>query len=330
MRMVSVGGNRGIAILSGIFVLLGVGVFVGWLYLQVVKPGQRATYFIFMDEVSGIRPGTEVRVNGFPVGQVDRITPDLDIESIEFRVDIVVDKIWPIPVDSTITIARDGLLSTPILELTPGRTETPLPEGGRILTIPPPPGITDQVSNLIKDQVTPALAAFLATIQTLHKQLEENVPAMVDEARYIMASSSRAVAAMEGEIEKLAIGIGDAGDMMSRLSETRNVDEVESLISNLHVTSENLRKASQELEDILISSRGLVEASEKIVKSNEYALQNTIEDAEFTMQSLATSIHSVLANLERAAQEIAALAGKINDDPSIILTGQESERDPLR
>ena len=135
---------------------------------------------------------------------------------------------------------------------------------------------------------------------------------------------------MEGEIEKLAIGIGDAGDMMSRLSETRNVDEVESLISNLHVTSENLRKASQELEDILISSRGLVEASEKIVKSNEYALQNTIEDAEFTMQSLATSIHSVLANLERAAQEIAALAGKINDDPSIILTGQESERDPLR
>ena len=48
------------------------------------------------------------------------------------------------------------------------------------------------------------------------------------------------------------------------------------------------------------------------------------------MQSLARSIDTVLQNLERASQEIAALAGKLNDNPSVILSGQESQEDPFK
>jgi virulence factor Mce-like protein len=330
MRLFTVGRNQGIAILSGLFVLLGIGALVGWLYLQVVKPGQRSTYFIFMEEVSGIRPGTEVRVNGFPVGQVSGIDPDLDIEGIEFRVTIVVDKIWPIPVDSTITITRDGILSTPILQLTPGQTETPLMEGGRILTIPAPPTITDQVSDLIENQVGPSLKAFMATAEVLQGQLEENVPAMVDDARYIMTTGSRAVAALEGEVEKLAIGLGDAGDLLSRISEDQNVEQVESFITNLEETSRNLQTASIELKAVLEAANSFVESGERLISSNEAPINNSIQDTELAMQSFATNIEAVMRNLERASQEIAALAGKLNENPSAILSGQGSRKDPLK
>jgi len=330
MRLTTLGGNKGIAVLSGLFVLLGAATLIGWLYLQVVKPGQRANYFIFMEDVSGVRAGTEVRVNGFAVGQVSDIEPDLDIDEIVFRVDIAVDRIWPIPVDSTITITSDGLLSTPILELTPGNTQIPLSEGGRILTVAAPPGIAEQVSTLIEEQVAPTLGAFTKTITALQAQLDENLPAMIDDARYIMAGSSRSVAALENEIEKLAIGLGDAGEVMSRLSDARNVQQVEALIDNLAQTTSNLKSASVQLEEILDSSSELVSSSERILTENETALRNTIEDTEFTMQSLATSINIVLQNLERASQEIAALAGKINDNPSLILGGDQEETDPFR
>jgi ABC-type transporter Mla subunit MlaD len=319
MRLTTLGSSRGIAVLSGLFLLLGAAILTGWLYLQVVKPGQRASYFIFMEDVSGVRPGTEVRVNGYAVGQVSDIEPDLDI-----------DRIWPIPVDSTITIARDGLLSTPILELSPGKTETPLPEGGRLLTVAAPPSITDQVSSLIEEQVAPTLAVFTETITVLQAQIDENVPAIIDDARTIMASTSRTVAALESEVDKLAAGLGDAGEMMSRLSEEGNAQQIEDLINNLEQTSRNLKAASVKLEVILDSSSELVASSERILVENEAALRNTVEDTEFTMQSLSTSINIVMQNLERASQEIAALAGKINDNPSLILGSDQEETDPFR
>ena len=59
MRLTTLGSSRGIAVLSGLFLLLGAAILTGWLYLQVVKPGQRASYFIFMEDVSGVRPGRE-------------------------------------------------------------------------------------------------------------------------------------------------------------------------------------------------------------------------------------------------------------------------------
>ena len=330
MKLTTVGGSRGIAVLTGLFLLLGAATLTSWLYLQVVKPGQRASYFIFMEDVTGVRPGTEVRVNGFAVGQVSDIEPDLDIDKIVFRVDLVVDKIWPIPVDSTITIARDGLLSTPILELTPGRTDTPLVEGGRILTIAAPPSITDQVSSLIEQQVAPTLRVFTETITVLQAQIDENIPAIIEDARRMMSSSSRSVAALEGQIDKLAAGLGDAGEVMSRLSDAGNAEQVEVLLDNLEQTTANLKEATVKLDEILETSREMVESSERILSENESAMRNTIQDTEFTMQSLSTSINVVLQNLERASQEIAALAGKINDNPSLILGSDAEERDPFR
>jgi phospholipid/cholesterol/gamma-HCH transport system substrate-binding protein len=337
MRLATVGGNRWIAILSGLFILMGVAVLVGWLYLQVVKPGQRARYFIFMDNVAGVRPGAEVRVNGFAIGQVDEIRPDLDIDRIEFRVDIVIDKIWPIPVDSTITVVTDGLLATPILELTPGVTEVLLEEGSRILTVPPPPSMTEQVSNLIEKQVAPALNAFLATVQVLQAQLEENVPAIVadahsfmSDAHEMMGKASNAISAVEAEVQSLAVGLGDAGDMLSRISQPEKTRQIENLLANLDVTSRNLKSASEDLQAVLRSSRDLVQRSDRLLAENQDPLNNTIQDAEFTMQSVAASMAVVMQNLERASQEIAALAGKINDNPAVIISGDKPGRDPFK
>ena len=38
----------------------------------------------------------------------------------------------------------------------------------------------------------------------------------------------------------------------------------------------------------------------------------------------------VLQNLERTTREIAALAGKLNANPSVILTGEPEKEDPFK
>ena len=330
MKLASVRTHKGIAILSGLFVLLGASALASWLYFQVVKPGQRAHYFIFMEDVSGIRKGTEVKVNGYSMGQVHEITPDLDLERIEFQVDIVIDKIWPIAVDSTITIVNDGILSTPILDLHPGRTATLLEEGARILTIPPPPSITQQISGMLKNQVAPTLTAFLGTIEQLQARLEADVPALMADARSIMGSTARSMTALESEIEKLAQGMGAAGDLMGRLAQDHTAEQIEDLLLNLQETASTIKSASVQLDLLLAESRGLVESGEAVVSDNRAALHNTVQDAEFTVQSVATSITMILQNLERATQELASLTGKINADPKFIVTGEPETEGPFR
>lgn len=330
MKLATVTGSRWIAILSGLFVLLGIATLAGWLYFQVVKPGQRATYFIFMDDVSGIRPGTEVKVNGFSIGQVNAITPDLDLDQIEFKVDISVDKIWPISIDSTITIVNDGLLSTPILDLTPGRLDTLLADGARILTVPPPPSITQQISGLLENQVAPTLTAFLETIKQLQVRIEEDVPALMTDARSIMGSTARSLTALEGEIEKLAKGMGDAGDLMSRLSQEQTADQVEEVLASLRDTADNIKATSTRLDELMQDSISLVNSGEAMIDENRPALRSTVSDAEYTFQSLATSITLILQNLERASQELASLTGEIRADPKVIVTGEPERKGPFQ
>jgi len=330
MKLATVTGSRGIAILSGLFVLLGVSTLAGWLYFQVVKPGQRAHYFIFMDDVTGIRPGTEVKVHGYSIGQVDAITPDLDLDNIEFQVDIVIDKIWPISVDSTITIVNDGLLSTPILNLTPGRTRTLLAEGARILTIPPPPSITQQISGLLEKQVAPTLTAFLATIKQLQGRIEEDVPGIMADARSIMGSTARSMTALEGEIDKLAKGMGAAGDLMSRLGKDQTAAQIESVIAALEDTAKNVKETSLRLDGLLKNAEALIDSGKAAVDENRPALRSTVSDAEYTMQSLSTSITLILQNLERASQELAALTGEVRADPKVIVTGEPRQRGPFQ
>ncbi|MDX1401931.1 MAG: MlaD family protein [Kiloniellales bacterium] len=330
MRLANLGANRAVAFLSGLFVLLGAGVLAGWLYFQVVKPGQRAPYFIFLSDVTGIRPGTEVRVNGYPIGQVTNIEPDLDINRIEFRVDIVVDKIWPIPVDSTITISTDGILSTPVLALDPGNTETLLAEGALIPTLKAPPNITERITRLVDQEIAPTLRTFMATMKDVQVQIDENAPALLADARLVLSKTAATVNSLEGEIEALAAGMGDAGELMSKLNEEENVERFKSLIGNLEATAINLRGASEELGRILGSSQELIDSSGRILRENEAALKNTLADSEFAMESIATSINIVLQNLERTTREIAALAGKLNANPSVILTGEPEKEDPFK
>lgn len=330
MKLATIGTSKLVAALSGLFILLGIAIVTGWLYFQVVKPGQRASYFIFMTDVSGIRPGTEVQVHGFPVGQVDRISPDLDIDEIEFRVDIVIDKIWPIPIGSTITITSDGLLSTPILALEPGKTDQLLAEGGRILTLPPASGMGDRLSDLLADEVPKTFANLNRTLDSLQSALDNDLPGLLEEAGYVLSTTSRTLAALESESEKLAIGIGDIGEQMSRLGAETKARQVEGVLDDLAATATTLKGASLELQRLLETSGALVESSQQILTRNEAAVQTTIDDSAYTMQTIATSVTLVLQNLERLTRDLAEISGKINRDPGVLLTGPAEEDGPIK
>lgn len=325
MSLATLGGNRGIAFLAGLFVLLGALVIAGWLYFQVVQPGRRAHYFVLLPDVSGLRPGTDVKVAGYPIGEISSITPELaNLDEVEFQVDFVIDKLWPIPVDSTVTVMSDDLLSGPSLVLYPGKTEALLSEGARILTVEPPPNLADRASDLLENEVTQTLQIMTATLTQLERLLKDQVPVILEESRTLVSTTVKMMADLRPEIDRLAAGLGDAGALMSRVGGGDGAVRIEKTLADLKATTANLKTASQEL------SR-LVETGGRLLSKNEASLANAIDDSEFTTQAVASSISLILRNLERTSQDLAGLIAEVRANPSVLVRGGgEDGRDPFR
>jgi phospholipid/cholesterol/gamma-HCH transport system substrate-binding protein len=81
--------------------------------------------------VEGIAVGTDVRLAGIRVGSVTGL--DLDPQSYMARASFSVAREVPIPDDSDVKIASEGLLGGSFLEITPGASEFMLDPGAEIL-----------------------------------------------------------------------------------------------------------------------------------------------------------------------------------------------------
>lgn len=81
--------------------------------------------------VEGVAIGTDVRLAGIRVGSVTAL--DLDPQSYMARATLSVERAVPIPDDSDVKIASEGLLGGSFLEITPGASEFMIEPGGEIL-----------------------------------------------------------------------------------------------------------------------------------------------------------------------------------------------------
>ena len=91
--------NTNYALVGG-FVLLTFGTLLSALYLLGGGHGPTHTYYTNLRNVSGIKFGTPVTYAGYPVGQVEAVTPDQSDKGTRYRIELAVRHDWRIPEDS--------------------------------------------------------------------------------------------------------------------------------------------------------------------------------------------------------------------------------------
>lgn len=323
MNLVYLGQNRMVAVLAGVFTALGLLVIVGWLTYQIVQPGLRAHYYVLLPEVSGIRTGTEVHIAGYPAGEVVGMTPQLDGKELHFRLDLAVDRTWRVPVDSTVAVGQDSLLAAPVLDVDLGEADVLLPDGAQILAREGEPRLEDRIETMLREEVRPALAALRHTLTDIDEQVVTDLPAVVRDVRQVSRQVAEAVAILRPKTEKVAKAMERGADLLIAASSKDSRRQVQAMLGKVEKVMSNLEITSREL-------RTVIAASEKIVRGNEQALSSTLQDTAFTMQSLASGIHLILLNLERASQDLAGLVADIRANPSVLISGAgEKEKAPF-
>ncbi|MDP7667464.1 MAG: MlaD family protein, partial [Rhodospirillales bacterium] len=98
-------------LIVGGFVIVMMTALVVSVALLTGRTGATDGYFTVYRNVTGVKFGTQVLYEGYPIGQVETVTPVEAEGGMRFRVEYTVREGWLIPEDSVAQIAAPGLLS---------------------------------------------------------------------------------------------------------------------------------------------------------------------------------------------------------------------------
>lgn len=140
--------NNAIETVMGAVVLAVAGGFLYFAYNNSnVKPIEGYSVLASFSNISGITPGSSVRVGGIKIGVVEAL--DLDPKSFQAVAKLRIGKDVPLPRDSSAAIQSTGLIGEKFLAIEPGGDEENLKNGDKIAFTQPSVSLEEMIGKFV-------------------------------------------------------------------------------------------------------------------------------------------------------------------------------------
>ena len=299
----------------GIFVTAALVGLVVSIAMLTGRTGATDAYHAVYRNVTGVKFGTLVLYEGYPIGQVETVTPIPEGGSMKFRVDFEINEGWQIPDDSVARIGASGLLSAITINIDAGTSPIAHKPGAEVRAqeaadlFKVMSGVAGDISNLAENDVRPLLAAmntavsnFAITVETVNDLLDEDGQRMIKQ-----------FAAVANDLSGLVV---DLNDRLPRIAE--NVDTSTANFADL---SRDLEKTRGKLDQLLGTADALMVTSHAVVGENRDEVRASIEDLKHVTDSLARHIDSFNQNLEGTSRNMYEFSREIRQNPGLLLSG---------
>jgi len=330
MSLLAIGRSDKPYFLPGLFVLAALLMLAGWLTVKVFGYAyNNHDYYAFLTDVTGIRVGTPVMVDGYKIGLVAAIdyqaakpaasdgtsTPvshdcvrlgeEAGPSGIDrfFRLQLSVDKMWRLTTETRVSLENPSLLGQPVIDLEPGHG-SPLCGGSAIPFAPRTAAGTPDIAGLTRhaEDVLKAMEAFLE---------EARSEQLTGKAGALLLDSRRAITHMDQVVKEFHDLIADP---------------------RLHTIKANTESATRQFHALLEETRRMVHGAQPLAPSLTAAvndlrpsLSGTADNLEFATRLTAASLPVLLSNLERTAQDLADLIADLRNNPPAALRGRVEE-----
>ena len=259
------------------------------------RVGARDTYFTVLDNVADVGFGTQVRYEGYPVGQVEDIAPIAEGARMRFRVALSVTEGWRIPADSVARIGSTSFLAAKTIDIESGRADSAIAPGGEIPSGAP-------------SDMFAAMASVAAEVGDLSRL---GVRPLVERLGDIAV---RTGATLEGLVTRLDSGAAALEQVLS----SRNAVAVEQIIANAEETSRNLASTSGRLAQSMADI-------DRLMATNRDDVDRSLKDAQHTLGAIAQNIDTLVHNLDGAARNMNEFSRLIRQNPGLLLNGTPRE-----
>jgi len=140
--------NNAIETVMGAVVLVVASGFLYYAYNNSnVKPIEGYQVLASFSNISGITPGSSVRVGGIKIGVVEAL--DLDAKSFQAVAKLRIGKNVPLPRDSSAAIQSTGLIGEKFMAIEPGGDEENLKDGDRIAFTQPSVSLEEMIGKFV-------------------------------------------------------------------------------------------------------------------------------------------------------------------------------------
>ncbi len=303
-----VGGIFSIAILSG-------------------RTGPTDAYHAYYRNVTGMKFGSQVFYEGYPIGQVNAVKPEIRNARMEFRIDFDVEQGWRIPADSIAEIGTSSLLSAVSLNISSGSSETAL-EPGDLMTTREAVNIFDVVTNVATEitditdkNIKPFLDQLTRSGSVLSQILEEDGRIIIEQVRLLMDDLTLRAPGITDNIEKFALDLEDLGDSLQHTSNQMDAFLTEENRIKLEGIIDHVDRAATSMDHLMIEANALTSTATEMIETNHEDIMAATGDLRHTAASVARYVDAINHNLDGASRNMYEFSRQIRQNPGLLLGG---------
>ena len=315
----------------GLFVIAMVATAIGVTISLSGRSGAHDIYTAVFDNVADVRFGTQVRYEGFPVGQVEEIRPVVKGGAMVFHLDLSVRQGWKIPADSVTTIGSSTFLGGKTVEIRRGKSTSSLKPGDNIASAPPADmfaamsTIAGEFGDLSRNSLRPMMDRMSGLVASADDLVAKDMVQLVRSLNNLAGGLQTDVPQIAGELRHFAKRLNTMlGSVQTVLSE-RNVVGVTHVVENVEQMSDRFLDISKSLQGSMGQISDIVTKLDQVVKNNDSKVNGAVNDARYIMQALARNIDNFNHNISGTARNMNEFSRLIRQNPGLLLGGSPRE-----
>lgn len=316
--------------LVGLFVLASIIGMVVSVALLSGRTGSTDAYYAVYDNVTGVKFGTQVVYEGYPIGQVVEVTPQPEAGRMSFRVEFEVVEDWRIPEDSRVEIAAPGLLSAVTLAIRAGDSEQALKPGARVPSherqdmFAMVSSLAGEFGDLSQSQIRPLLENVNQAVGTVNDLLRSGgrVDESIGEVSHLLRETRETVALVRerlpkiaDDIERFAIAANNVTDELTELMSPTNRRKIEDIMATMQTASHNF-------DSTLLTMNSILADIDDLLLDEKGDAMRTLEETRYITESVARHIDAINHNMESAARNMNEFTRQIRQNPGLLLGGK--------
>jgi len=311
-------------VITGLFVLGMIAVVIVAVAMLTGRTGAVDNYHAIYRNVTGVKFGTQVIYEGYPIGQVEKVTPEEREGGMVFRLDFSVISGWRIPVDSKVEIAAPSLLSAKTLSIHAGTSKTAHKPGAAVTTVDSSDvmaamsGLAGTISGLIESEVKPLLQNVSFAVNDINSFLIKDGTNMVKDITELVNDIKERIPRIAEDIEIFTANMNQASEQVMKLASGRNRKEIEALLGNMN-------KTVDEVQVVLGSMEKVIANVDKLVVNPQQDVQAILTETRYIVDSVARHVDSINQNMEGAARNMNEFSRQIRANPGLLLGGSPQQ-----
>ena len=317
----------------GIFVAAMIVALVVLLSMLAGRTGPTDSYTVVLDDVTDVKYGTVVRFAGFPVGQVEEITPEFKDGKYRFRLQLAVKEGWQFPQDSVARIAASSFLAGKTIEINGGQTQATIAPGGEIaggtaadmFTLMAQ--VAGEIGDLSKSSLKPLVAKIGEIIDRIGNTTETNLQQLMGSLNSIASEVNSKTPAIMTNVESFSNQINAEMGKVDRILSEKNIGAIDNSLANIEKATANAEVASQDLKSLGSRITSVADEIKAMVADNRKGVDKSVADLEYILRAVAQNIDSITHNLDGTTRNMNEFSRLIRQNPGLLLSGSNPEAD---